>query len=143
MRTTLLVLHIALAIFLIGPIATAINQGARALLGGDPGGLKLLARTTTIYGWASLLVALFGLLLVRDDYGNSWSDGWLIASIVLFAIATVLVVAILSPLLRGAVRTAVAGGATRGLAPRAAMISGIASLCYVTIAVLMVWQPGR
>jgi len=141
MRTTLLVLHVVLAIFLIGPIATAINQGARALLGGDAGGLRLLARTTTIYGWASLLVALFGSALVRDDYGHSFSDGWLIASIVLFLVATALVVGVLSPLLRGAVRTATAGGPTRTLAPRAAAVSGIASLCYVVIAVLMVWQP--
>jgi hypothetical protein len=141
MRTTLLVLHVVLAIFLIGPIATAINQGARALLGGDAGGLRLLARTTTIYGWASLLVALFGLALVRDDYGHSFSDGWLIASIVLFLVATALVVGVLSPLLRGAVRTATTGGPTRTLAPRAAAVSGIASLCYVVIAVLMVWQP--
>jgi uncharacterized membrane protein len=143
MRTTLMVLHVVLAIFLIGPIATAINQGARALLGGDAGGLKLLARTTTIYGYASVLVALVGLALVREDYGNSWSDTWLLVSVALFVIATVLVLRVLAPLLRGAVATATAGGATRELAPRAAAVSGIASLCYVIIAVLMVWQPGN
>lgn len=142
MQTTLLTLHVFFAIFLVGPLVTAINQGARALLGGDVGGLRVLSRTTTIYGWASLLAAVFGLGLVRDRWGNSFGDGWLLTSIVLYVVATALVLALLAPLLRRAVGIAASGGATRSLAPRAAAVSGVASLCYVLIAVLMVWKPG-
>ncbi|HST63792.1 MAG TPA: DUF2269 family protein [Mycobacteriales bacterium] len=131
-----LVVHVVLAIFVIGPLVAAANQAARALRGDDGRGLAVLSRTVTVYGWGSLLVALFGFGLVRDDV--SFSDGWLIGSLVLFVVASVLILALLAPLLRRAVGT---GGATAALAPRAAMVGGIASLCYVLIAILMVWRP--
>jgi uncharacterized membrane protein len=135
----LLVVHVVLAIFLIGPLVAAINQVARSLRGGSPdaGVLRMLSRTITAYGWGSLLVAVFGFGLIRDEF--SFSDGWLIASIVLFVVASVLVLGLLVPLLRSA---ATGRGETAGLAPRAAAIGGIASLCYVAIAILMTWKPG-
>jgi len=37
--------------------------------------------------------------------------------------------------------TEAAGTAT--LAPRAAALAGVASLCYVAVAVLMTWKPGH
>ena len=150
-----LVIHVVLAIFLIGPLVAAANQVARELRGGSAGTVRLLARTVTIYGWASLLVGIVGFGLVRDRF--SFSDGWLVASIVLFVVASALVLALLAPLLRRATAAAPTGtesptGAAAGdgdtaadtaaLAPRAAALAGIASLCYVAIAVLMTWKPG-
>lgn len=148
-----LVIHVVLAIFLIGPLVAAANQVARELRGGSAGTVRLLARTVTIYGWASLLVGIVGFGLVRDRF--SFSDGWLVASIVLFVVASVLVLALLAPLLRRATAAAPTGtgtgspagagdtaGGTAALAPRAAALAGIASLCYVAIAVLMTWKPG-
>jgi uncharacterized membrane protein len=155
-----LVIHVVLAIFLVGPLVAAANQVARELRGGSADTVRLLTRTVTIYGWASLLVGIVGFGLVRDRF--SFSDGWLIASIVLFVVASVLVLALLAPMLRratagaatgagpgagaGAAADAAAGAATGGdtgaLAPRAAAIAGVASLCYVAIAVLMAWKPG-
>ena len=150
-----LVIHVVLAIFLIGPLVAAANQVARELRGGSAGTVRLLARTVTIYGWASLLVGVVGFGLVRDRF--SFSDGWLVASIVLFVVASVLVLALLAPLLRRATAAAPTGtesptGAAAGdgdtaadtaaLAPRAAALAGVASLCYVAIAVLMTWKPG-
>ena len=132
----LLVVHVVLAIFLIGPLVAAANQAARVLRGGGAEALGLLSRTVTRYGWASLLVAVFGFGLVRDDV--SFSDGWLIGSVVLFVVATVLVLGLLAPMLRGAPDRR---GETAALAPRAAAVGGIASLCYVVIAILMVWRP--
>ncbi len=163
-----LVIHVVLAIFLIGPLVAAANQVARELRGGSADTVRLLTRTVTIYGWASLLVGIVGFGLVRDRF--SFSDGWLIASIVLFVVASVLVLALLVPMLRRATagtaaRTAdrhcrrhcrrrcagaatggeagaATGGGTAASAPRAAAIAGVASLCYVAIAVLMTWKPG-
>jgi uncharacterized membrane protein len=161
-----LVIHVVLAIFLIGPLVAAANQVARELRGGSVDTVRLLARTVTIYGWASLLVGIVGFGLVRDRF--SFSDGWLIASIVLFVVASVLVLALLVPMLRRATAgtatgtatgpatgtatgpatgpaTGEAGAATGGgtaAAPRVAAIAGVASLCYVVIAVLMTWKPG-
>jgi hydrogenase-4 membrane subunit HyfE len=125
-----------LAIFLVGPLVAAVNQAARVLRGGGAEALGMLSRSITLYGWASLLVALFGFGLVRDDV--SFSDGWLIGSIVLFVVATVLVLGLLAPMLRGAPDRS---EETAALAPRAAAVGGIASLCYVLIAILMVWRP--
>ena len=51
-----------------------------------------------------------------------------------------LVVLLLAPLLRAAAGHA---GGTAHLAGRVGELAGIASLCYVVIAVLMVWQPGN
>ena len=142
-----LVIHVVLAIFLIGPLVAAANQVARELRAGSAGTVRLLARTVTIYGWASLLVGIVGFGLVRDRF--SFSDGWLITSIVLFVVASVLVLALLAPLLRRAAAaaptgtgTGAAAGDTAALARRAAALAGIASLCYVAIAVLMTWKPG-
>jgi hydrogenase-4 membrane subunit HyfE len=132
----LLVVHVVLAIFLIGPLVAAANQIARSLRGSDAGVRRMLSRTITFYGWGSLLVAVFGFGLVRDEF--SFSDGWLITSIVLFVVASVLVLGLLVPLLG---RAATGRGETAALAPRAAAIGGIASLCYVVIAILMVWRP--
>ena len=95
-----LVIHVVLAIFLIGPLVAAANQVARELRGGSADTVRLLTRTVTIYGWASLLVGIVGFGLVRDRF--SFSDGWLIASIVLFVVASVLVLALLVPMLRRA-----------------------------------------
>jgi len=156
-HTLLLVLHVVLSIFLIGPLVAAANQAARSLRRGDTGALRMLSRAIAIYGWASLAAAVSGLVLVRDDYHAEFSDGWLISSIVLFVVASVLVLGLLVPMLRAATPTATvtataagagagAGAAagtaeTRSVAPRVAAVGGLASLCYVVIAVLMVWQP--
>jgi uncharacterized membrane protein len=141
MEKLLLTLHVVAAIFVVGPLVAAANQAARALRDGDAGALRTLSRIVTIYGWVSLVVAVFGAGLVQDKYHNSWGDTWLIISLVLFVAASALVIAVLAPLLRRAAGMA-AGGGTAALAGRAAALGGVASLCYVAIAVLMVTQPG-
>lgn len=140
MRDLVLTIHVVLAIFLIGPLVAAANQAPRALRAGDTGALRLLARAVTIYGWASIAVAVVGFGLVQRRYDNELSDGWLIVSILLFLVATLLVVLLLAPLLRGA---AAAAGSAAHLAGRVGALAGISSLCYVVIAILMVWQPGN
>jgi len=143
MRTVVLTVHILLAIFLIGPLASATNQGPRALRDGDAGALRLLARIVTVNGWGSIAVGVVGFGLVQQRWGNEFTDSWLIVSILLFLVATLLVVALLAPALRGAAARAGGGESTASLAGRAAAMAGAASLCYVVIAILMVWQPGN
>ena len=142
MRTFLLTVHIVLAIFLVGPLVSVANQGPRALRDGDAGALRLLARTVTVNGWGSIAVGVVGFGLVQRRYGNELTDSWLIVSILLFLVATLLVVALLAPTLRGAAARATGGGSTASVAGRAAAVAGAASLCYLVIAILMVWQPG-
>jgi uncharacterized membrane protein len=142
MRNLLLVLHVVAAIFLVGPLAAVANQAARALRNGDSGVLRNQSRLVTIYGWASLVVGLLGAALVRGEWGATFGEAWVIASLVLFMVASALLLGLLAPLLRRAAGTAESGHATGGLAARAAPLGGIVSLCYVAIAVLMVYQPG-
>lgn len=143
MRTVVLTLHVVLAIFLIGPLAYASNLAGRALRDGDAGALRVLSRTVTVNGWASIAVAALGFGLIQRRYGNELTDGWLIISILLYVLATTLVVVLLAPLLRAATAQAAGGGSTAELAGRAGAIASVSSLAYTVIAVLMVWQPGN
>jgi uncharacterized membrane protein len=141
-HTLLLTLHVVTAIFLIGPLATVVNQTARALRAGDVGVLRLQARLVTIYGWASLAVGLLGLGLVRREWEATFGQAWVIVSLVLFVVASALVIRLLAPLLRRAVATAESGTSTGELAGRAAALGGVVSLLYLSIAALMVSKPG-
>jgi uncharacterized membrane protein len=139
MEKLLLTLHVVTAIFVIGPLVAAANQAPRALRSGDAGAVRTLARLVTVYGWTSLAVAVFGAGLVQKKYDHEWSEAWLPISLVLFVVAAALVLGLLAPLLR---RAAAAAGGSAELAGRAAAVAGVASICYVAIAVLMVYQPG-
>jgi uncharacterized membrane protein len=143
MRTVVLTLHVVLSIFLVGPLAYASNLSARALRDGDAGALRVLARTVTVTSWASIVVAVLGFGLLQRRYGNELSDAWLIISILLYVLATALVIVLLAPLLRAATAQAAGGGSTAHLAGRAGAVAGVSSLAYAVIAVLMVWQPGN
>jgi uncharacterized membrane protein len=139
MRTLLLTLHVVAAIFLIGPLVAVANGAARAVRSGDAGALRAVTRTLTIYGWASLLVLVFGGALLGDEDGLD--ETWVVVSLILFGVAFGLVVGLLLPTLRRAVSLAERGGGAAALAGRAAAYAGAASLLYVVIAVLMVYQP--
>lgn len=140
----LLTLHIIAVIFLIGPLVGAANNGVRYARTGDVATLRATSRLVAIYGWASLLVAVFGMAMVRGEdkgWGISFSDGWIVASTILFVGAFLLVVAELVPTLRRATRRAEAGEGTAALVPRIAAVAGTVSVLYVVIAVLMVYGP--
>jgi uncharacterized membrane protein len=142
MHTLLLTLHVVAAVFLIGPLVAAANQASRALSAADVGTLRSVSRTVTTYGWASLAVGVLGAPLAQRRYGQTFGEAWLLVSLILFVLASAIVIGLLAPLLRRAVGTAQSGSATAALAGRAAALGGIASLLYVAVTVLMAWQPG-
>src|SRR5215468_3483702 len=142
MRTLLLTLHVVTSIFVIGPLAAVGNQAARALTSGDASMLRSQARLVTIYGWASLVVGILGIALVRGAWGATFGEAWVIASLVLFVAASAIVLGLLAPLLRRAAGTAESGQPTRDMVARVAPPAGIVSLLYIATAVLMVYHPG-
>jgi len=142
MRTLLLILHVVTSIFVIGPLAAVGNQTARALTSGDASVLRYQSRLVTIYGWASLVVGLLGVALVRGAWGVTFDEAWIIASLVLFVVASAIVLGLLAPRLRRAAETAESGQPTRDMVARVAPLAGIVSLLYITIAVLMVYYHG-
>ncbi|HEX5495994.1 MAG TPA: DUF2269 family protein [Mycobacteriales bacterium] len=140
----LLTLHLISAVFLIGPLAAAGIQGIRVTRAGDAGGLRATTRLVTIYGWASLAVLVFGLSLVQGkDRGVhvAFGEGWVIASLILFVLAFGLVIGVLRPALRSAVALVEAGQSSAGLTGRVAASSGVVSLLYLALVVLMVYRP--
>jgi uncharacterized membrane protein len=143
MRTAILTLHVIAAIFVIGPLVALANQAARLLAGGDPALLRSQARLVTIYGWNSLVVGILGVALVRRSWDATFGEAWVVASLVMFVVATVLVLGLLAPLLRRAAGEAESGQPTGALVGRAAPVGGLASLLYLATAVLMVAHPGH
>jgi len=86
-------LHIAVAIFTIGPVTLAISSTPRYIRNRDVAILRYLSRITMIFTIGSLLVLVFGVILgqVRHDF----SRPWLTAAMTLFLVAIVLLVLIM------------------------------------------------
>lgn len=85
-------LHIASAIFTIGPLALAISSTPRYIRRRDVGILRYLCRITLIFTAASLLVLVFGIVL--GNINHAFSTPWLTVSMTLFVVAIVLLVLI-------------------------------------------------
>jgi Predicted integral membrane protein (DUF2269) len=83
-------LHIAFAIFTIGPIALAISSTPRCIRRRDVPVLRYLSRITMIFTAASLLVLVFGVVLGQIDH--AFSHPWLSVSMTLFVVALVLLI---------------------------------------------------
>ncbi|HYK67982.1 MAG TPA: DUF2269 family protein [Streptosporangiaceae bacterium] len=81
-------LHIAFAIFTIGPVALAISSTPRSIRRKDIPVLRYLTRITLIFTAASLLVLVFGIVL--GNIVHALSRPWLTISMTLFVVAIVL-----------------------------------------------------
>jgi uncharacterized membrane protein len=106
--------------------------------------VSLLGRSTQVFGWASLVVALFGFGLLGvegKDRGWSVGTGWVLASILCYLVALVLTLFVVVPAMQSAADALSTGGEGRRSYPRIAAASGIASLLLVVVTVLMVWRP--
>jgi len=86
----LLWLHIAFAIFTIGPVTVTTSVTPRYIRAGDIPVLRFLNRTTRIFGLLTIGVFLFGAVLGRDRM----AEMWLTASMTLFIVAFVLLFAL-------------------------------------------------
>src|SRR5215472_4131791 len=86
-------LHIAFAIFTIGPVALAISSTPRYIRHRNIPVLRYLNRTTLIFTAASLLVLVFGIVL--GNIVHAFSRPWLTVSMTLFVVAIVLLVLII------------------------------------------------
>jgi len=85
-------LHIAFAIFTIGPVALAISSTPRYIRHRNIPVLRYLSRITAIFTAASLLVLVFGIVL--GNIVHAFSRPWLTVSMTLFVVAIVLLVLI-------------------------------------------------
>jgi len=158
-------LHIAFAIFTIGPVALAISSTPRYIRHRNIPVLRYLNRTTLIFTAASLLVLVFGIVL--GNIVHAFSRPWLTVSMTLFVVAIVLLALIVRDQ-RKAIRALAEVAADdrqeaaepgqdgedgTGQQPseathtasvergRIAALGGVVNLLWLVILVLMVWRP--
>src|ERR1700744_681710 len=86
-------LHVAAAIFTIGPGTAAIMSTPRYIKKQNPMVVGYLFRATRIYSFAALLVLVFGLILTGMTH--KFSQWWISVSLTLFVVAFILLLLIL------------------------------------------------
>jgi uncharacterized membrane protein len=146
MDTVLTALHVVAAVFLVGPMAILPMTALRAVRAGNAPVVELLGTSTRIFSLASLLVAFlgFGVLgVVGKTDKVSVATGWVLTSIVLYAVALALSLLVVVPSLRRAAGELAANRAqgAQAVYGRLAASSGIVALLLVAVTVLMVWRP--
>ncbi|NUP34415.1 MAG: hypothetical protein HOU01_22315 [Streptomycetaceae bacterium] len=160
MTKFLLIVHVLAAIVAIGPVTVAASRfppAARAALA-DPNepaavsAVRQLHRTCVVYGFLGVAVPVFG-------FGTASSMGvlgsaWLIVSIVLTALAAVLLVGLIVPgqaAIVGALTGSAAvdgtrpsgnGPVDRAVTARLAMATGLFNVLWAAVTVLMIVRPG-
>lgn len=135
------VLHVAGAVFIVGPMAILPMIGLRAIRAGEHSQVRLIARSTFAFSLASIAVALVGFgVMATGDPDDHWSitTGWILTSIVLYAVACISSLVVVVPALR---RSAAANGAAASGYSRVAASSGVTTLLLLAVVVLMIWQP--
>ncbi|MFF3610279.1 hypothetical protein [Streptomyces sp. NPDC002580] len=177
MTKFLLAVHVIAAIVAIGPVTVAASMfppAARKALAtpGDPEALatvRLLHRICLVYAAVGATVPVFGFATASDM--GVLGDTWLIVSIVLTALAAVVLAALVLPrqsaILEGVAGTEGAQGVQgaqegpgaqgagdpgtagntgtaggRAATVRLAMFTGIFNLLWATVTVLMIIRPG-
>lgn len=151
MDTIFTVLHVVTAVFIVGPMAIIPMTAMRAVRAGNAAQVRVLAKSTTIFSWLSLIVFVlgFGVMGMADEkYGLTFTTPWILWSIILYVVAFALSVFVVVPAMNKAAdaleATASAGGAAaaeKSGYPAIAAGSGIVSLLLVAVVVLMVWKP--
>ena len=146
----LLALHLLFAVFAIGPLAHAATTASRGLRRADPAATAASARMLRIYSYASVLVIVvgFALMSLKDpDHSGShvgeFGQTWIWLSLLLWAVAMGLTLAVLAPSLDHATTAITSSTSTAQLTARVAAAGGLVGLIFAAIVFLMVFQPGH
>ena len=149
MTKFLLIIHVLAAVIAIGPVAVAASmfpavarrEGAATADGAA--GARVLHRICRVYTAVGLAVPAFGFATASNM--GVLGSGWLIASIVLTALAA----AVLGLLILPGQETILAGldapdaqPAASRVTARLAMFTGLFNLLWATVTVLMIVRPG-
>lgn len=137
------VVHVALAVFIVGPMAILPMVGMKSMRTGQREQVLSVAKSTRLFSWLSILVVVFGYgLLGMGDSAGDVTDMWVLVSIGAWLIALLLSLIVVAPKMIKAAepRTDISEAKPRGYAPVAAA-SGISTLMLIIVVVMMVWQP--
>lgn len=154
MSAFLLSVHVLAAILTIGPVAIAASmfpRFARLALASpdDPrkaAVARILHRVTRVYSVIAVLVPVFGLATAASI--GVLGDAWLIASMILTAIAAVLLIAFILPRQSRLVRALDPDAADPAqpsldrIPGSLSMVTGIFNVVWAIVVVLMTYRPG-
>jgi hypothetical protein len=130
----LLSVHVIAAILAVGPIAVAASLFPRFARESPTGIAVFLHRTCRTYAVVGVAVPVFG--VATGASLGVLGDAWLLASVVLTAVAAGLLALAILP-----VQRRVLDGAT-GAAKRLTMTTGVFNLLWAVVVVLMIVRPG-
>jgi uncharacterized membrane protein len=149
MNVVLLSIHVLAAIVFIGPVTVAASMfppRARAALGagGPDPVLETLHRITRVYAVAGIAVPVFG--IATGASMGVLDETWLVVSMLLTAVAAVLLAGAVLPG-QSAVLAGLSGdGAARSRVARLpgqlSMVTGLFALTWSVVVVLMIARPG-
>ncbi|MDT0381174.1 DUF2269 family protein [Streptomyces sp. DSM 42041] len=156
MTKLLLSVHVLAAILVLGPIAVAASlfpRHARAAASGGPAAASaaLLHRICRAYTVVGVAVPVFG--IATGAQLGVLGDPWLVASLVLTALAAALLIAAILPGQREMLEPLPDGAqepsehedrarASRSQAARLGMLTGVFNLLWAVVVVLMIVRPG-
>ncbi|MGW7254921.1 hypothetical protein [Streptomyces sp. NPDC054834] len=144
MNKFLLAVHVLAAIVAVGPVTVAASMfppaARRALAAPDDlragETVRLLHRICKVYAVFGVAVPVFGFATASNM--GVLGSAWLIVSIALTALATLVLVALVLP----GQSALVEGGGTREATVRLAMFTGMFNLLWATVTILMIVRPG-
>ncbi|TDC97491.1 hypothetical protein [Actinomadura sp. 7K507] len=143
MTKFLLSVHVLAAILAIGPITVAaslfpryVKEPAEGIEAPDGGTAAFLHRICRGYALVGLAVPAFGFATAAQL--GVLTDAWLIASIVLTAVAAGILAAAILPAQQRLLKAPGAGGAVSRLTG----LTGVFNLLWVIVVVLMIVRPG-
>lgn len=147
MLKIMLALHLLFAIFAVGPLVHAATTAGRGVRTGDAAATRSSARLLKIYGYASVLVVIFGFgLMSSKRHGQEiakFSEPWIWVSALLWLVAVALVLGLIVPTLDKATELIGKQDSVAPLTARVAAVGGVVGIVFVVIVFLMVYQPGK
>ncbi|MFV2178127.1 hypothetical protein ACFHW2_04280 [Actinomadura sp. LOL_016] len=137
MTEVLLTLHVLAALLAIGPVSVAGSLFPRYAREGNAGVMAVLHRICRSYALVGVAVPLFG--FATGATLGVLTQAWLVASIILTAVAAALLAFAVLPGQGRVLSGAVPGERAAG---RLAMLTGVFNLLWTGVAVLMIVRPG-
>jgi hypothetical protein len=138
--------HLVFVVFAIGPLVHAATTAARGVRRGDGAATATSSRTLRIYAYVSVLVIVAGMALMSQKEDGrklaEFSDTWIWLSLVLWAVAVGIVLALLVPTLNKVTKLIEAQDSVVTLTARVAATGGVVGLIFFVIIVLMAYKPG-
>ncbi|MFG3256809.1 DUF2269 family protein [Streptomyces sp. NPDC048172] len=150
MTKLLLSLHVLAAVIAVGPVTVAASmfpaaaRHAHAAAPDEPplATVRLLHRICRVYTLVGVSVPVFGLATANTM--GVLTDTWLIASMLLTAVAAVVLAALVLPRQESLLTQLTTAPPTldRRTTTRLAMSTGIFNLLWTTVTILMIVRPG-